>query len=93
MQVTITKDLYAAIVSSACAYCDTKKEGKLLGTDRIDSSGIYEEDNVVSCCATCNDMNFLKNTLSVDDFFAQSQLIAARCMGGKSRPRPIEIGR
>ena len=89
MQVTITKDLYAAIVSSACAYCDTKKEEKLLGIDRIDSSGIYEEDNVVSCCATCN---YMKNTLRVDDFFAQSQLIAARCMGGKSRPRPIEIG-
>ena len=74
--VTITAETYAEVVTAVCVYCGTRPEGKLLGVDRLDSSGIYEDSNIAACCATCN---FMKGTLSVAEFLAKIREVAARC--------------
>ena len=74
--VTITAEMYAEVVTAVCVYCGTRPEGKLLGVDRLDSSGIYEDSNIAACCATCSSM---KGTLSVAEFLAKIREVAARC--------------
>ena len=37
--------------------------------DRIDSDGVYSPDNSTPCCATCN---FMKGSLSVEEFLAKA---------------------
>ena len=44
------------------------------GLDRIDSSGIYEKDNVVGCCAACN---FIKGSRSTFEFLTSCASTAA----------------
>jgi hypothetical protein len=74
--VAITVETYAEVVTAVGVYCGTRPEGKLLGIDRLDSGGIYEDGNIVACCATCN---FMKGTLSVAEFLAKIREVAARC--------------
>ena len=81
IRMAIAEDVYVATVTAACAYCGGKKEGKLIGIDRIDSDGAYEEGNIVACCATCN---FMKNTLNLDVFVTQCRRIAGHCSGSGS---------
>jgi hypothetical protein len=40
--------------------------------DRIDSDGVYSPNNSVPCCATCN---FMKGSLSVEEFLAKAYAI------------------
>ena len=74
IQVTITAETYAEAVTAVCVYCGARPEGKLLGIDRMDSDGIYEDDNIVACCAVCN---FMKGTLSVAAFLRRVRVVAA----------------
>lgn len=52
----INLELYTKLISLPCYFCKgafgTVTKGT--GLDRIDSSGEYEENNVVPCCKTCN---------------------------------------
>lgn len=62
---TIDFDTFSRIVQSPCFYCNVFKDTEVIGIDRIDNSHGYENDNIVSCCQTCN---FMKGELSFDDF-------------------------
>ena len=69
----LTKQDYDAIVSRPCTYCGVWDKGRI-GIDRADSSAGYVLSNVVPCCPTCN---FMKGSLSVDDFRALVTSVAA----------------
>lgn len=56
--------------NSRCHYCGATING--IGVDRIDSSIGYQPDNVVICCTRCN---FMKGSLSFEDFLAQCEMI------------------
>lgn len=72
------------LVRGSCYYCGviggnlkkTKnlKEGfRHNGIDRVDSSKGYTEENVVSCCGTCN---IAKRDMSLDEFIGLAKRIA-----------------
>ena len=64
-----TDDTYKLLTSS-CTYCG----GPGYGIDRIDSTKGYIEGNVTPCCSRCNVM---KNDMTVAEFEAHIQRIAA----------------
>jgi hypothetical protein len=53
-----------------CSYCGSNING--LGIDRVDNGRGYVIDNIVPCCSTCN---FMKFTLTKDEFFQHIKLI------------------
>jgi hypothetical protein len=71
----LTFDQAVALVNSKCYYCGIDggriyqhpQVGSIRvnGIDRSDSSLPYQMNNVVPCCPTCN---YMKNTLSFDNF-------------------------
>ncbi len=74
----ISKELFGKIVKQNCFYCGcppsniaTRNKKLFLGVftynglDRKDNSVGYLEENIVSCCKTCN---YAKHTLSFNDF-------------------------
>lgn len=69
---TITKDYYTQIISNPCAYCKNHQQTGSQGIDRIDSSMGYFDDNITACCKTCN---YMKNSMSVYNFFHHLQNI------------------
>lgn len=65
-----------AKLSQRCFYCDVspeEAEDMLNGLDRIDANGPYDDENTVSCCATCNK---IKANMCVDDFLTNVRNIA-----------------
>jgi len=50
----ITEEQFATFWQKLCYYCGS--DVKTVGLDRIDNSKGYVEDNIVSCCETCNSM-------------------------------------
>lgn len=67
-----------------CFYCGDppsgvmkKKSGDYIysGVDRMDSSGPYNVENVVSCCTPCN---LMKRSMPLRDFLARVSRIAKR---------------
>lgn len=85
IEFLLTKDEFKAITSLDCKYCGdppkvrdivaTKKlkgQYPCNGVDRVDSNGIYEVKNCVSCCTTCNSM---KMTLGVVKFLSHIEKI------------------
>jgi len=52
----LTRDFFDKIIKEVCYYCGTKPCNMEGGLDRVDNCGDYTEDNVVSCCTTCNDL-------------------------------------
>jgi hypothetical protein len=70
----LTKNEVDEIIYKPCHYCNgVAPEGRHLGIDRINSNGIYEINNVVSCCSQCN---YVKNDYNVDDFYEKCLTIA-----------------
>lgn len=73
----ITFEDFTQLIFKPCYYCgmlgsnkrrDTYDSGVIIkynGLDRIDSSGGYTLNNVVSCCKYCN---IAKNDMSVEEF-------------------------
>lgn len=73
----LTKSEFISLVKQDCYYCGS--EPKILqwktvrskehvnGVDRIDSSKGYSLENCRSCCSTCN---WMKNTMSSEDFLS-----------------------
>lgn len=66
---------FLTLVLNKCAYCGEMPSQRTIngrfniivnGIDRIDSNRGYTIDNCTSCCTKCN---YMKNTLSVNDFF------------------------
>lgn len=67
LEFTLTKEDFESIIINNCYYCKSKPT-KYSGIDRFDNNEGYTLENCVPCCTTCN---FLKHTLSYDDFILQ----------------------
>jgi hypothetical protein len=50
----LTKTQFNELTVQPCFYCSYSKEGEVNGIDRVDNNAGYVEDNVVTCCQTCN---------------------------------------
>ena len=52
----LTKTKFNELILQPCFYCNYKKDMEVNGIDRVDNNKGYQEDNVVSCCESCNVM-------------------------------------
>lgn len=85
----LTIEDFKIIIGKDCHYCGEKPQkssNKILitrgnineppfyynGIDRLDSKIGYQLDNCVPCCGTCN---YMKHTLTTNDFFNQIEKI------------------
>ena len=68
---SLTLEQWEALRGQPCTYCGDTFEG--VRVDRVDSDGEYCDDNVVSCCTTCN---MMKRTMPLGDFLAHIAKIA-----------------
>jgi hypothetical protein len=64
--VGINENERIALMKGICFHCKIPHVGGAMGIDRLDSAFGYTIENSVSCCATCN---FIKNVLSMDEFY------------------------
>lgn len=67
----ITKEECWDLINRPCMYCGYKDSS--IGIDRIDNKIGYEIENCAPCCKTCN---FMKRSLSVDQFIEHCKRIA-----------------
>lgn len=82
LQFEISKVRFLQItLQETCAYCGDVDIG--WGLDRIDSDLHYTADNVVNCCAICNNM---KNDMAVDEFIAIAVFVAEYQLYGTPTP-------
>lgn len=81
IKFNLSHDQFQKLISSDCTYCGAppskvvKKLNNVTvynGIDRISPDGGYTINNAASCCKKCN---FLKGSLSVDDFLSQVHAI------------------
>lgn len=92
----LTFEQFSVLVHEDCFYCgiepSTLKRSswetvKINGIDRLENSTGYIIDNCVSCCPTCN---YMKRSLSQEDFFGHIRKIVAaierRTFIGSPRP-------
>ena len=63
LPILLTAEEIVDIIHKPCVYCGAEKAN---GIDRIDSSIGYIQGNVVPCCSICN---WMKNALSVEEFY------------------------
>jgi hypothetical protein len=80
-------DKFYQLTQQACYYCGELPNQKYLvrnatdnlgtytynGLDRLDNSKGYDLENVITCCGICN---FMRNKLTMEDFFAHVAKIA-----------------
>lgn len=71
--MSINFDEYSSIVRTACWYCGQYTYRGYSGVDRVQNAGTYQQDNVVASCKTCN---FMKGSLSVNEFLGKVKDIA-----------------
>lgn len=83
----ISIETFGELVNSPCIYCGYHKEHEAIGIDRVDNTRGYIDNNVVPCCADCNQM---KGTRSLDDYIARMEQILAYFKRG-SIPAPQGI--
>ena|SRR3990167_239152 len=70
LELGVTKEDHHHITRKPCHYCNSKNE--TFGLDRVNSSLGYLEENVVSCCATCN---FMKLQMTKENFLTHIEKI------------------
>jgi hypothetical protein len=70
----ISEEAWVTISQQDCFYCGAKPSNMITeygypynGLDRIDSNGIYELTNVVSCCKICNRS---KSDITQEEFYS-----------------------
>lgn len=69
----LTVDEYKSIAQNPCYYCGTVNEKRgFNGVDRVDNSIGYNTDNCVACCSMCN---YMKGTISRDNFLRRIEHI------------------
>ncbi len=80
----LTKEFFTAVTSLPCIYCEgwVNKELKYTGLDRVDSDKGYIQGNVVPCCSICN---WMKNTLTVDQFRLHLEKVNKRFQNNEIR--------
>lgn len=77
LQFKLNEKKFISLTSGVCVYCGQIPSNKRYtqnrkgaythnGIDRVDSTKGYEESNCVSCCSTCN---YMKQNLTVGDFY------------------------
>jgi hypothetical protein len=65
-----------------CHYCGAELPLHIVGLDRVDNARGYTRDNIVPCCALCNDAK--GHLLSYDEFKAAMQVRLARTGEGRA---------
>jgi hypothetical protein len=72
----LSRKEFMTIIMNPCTYCGVVNNTPIGscagGIDRKDSNKGYNEKNCVACCKTCN---FMKGTLTCDDFLNQCNMI------------------
>lgn len=71
----LTDEICYKLMTSNCEYCNVLSDKTLNGIDRMDSNGIYELSNCISCCKTCN---FMKGGLDPQTFIKRIQHISKK---------------
>jgi hypothetical protein len=69
---TLPKKRFESLITQPCFYCAYQKQGEVNGIDRVDNNKGYVEENVVSCCQTCNEA---KGTQHPQEFIDKLQAI------------------
>ena len=69
---SLSKTLFQELIVKPCFYCDHYKEDEVNGVDRLNNQEGYIEENVVSCCETCN---VLKGSQHPQEFIDKIQAI------------------
>lgn len=85
--LNLSIDEIDTIIHQPCFYCggiDTRlmsggRNGQFNSIDRLDSSGDYSPNNVVSCCSMCN---IMKNRFSPVEFVAKCRAVVANSQVG-----------
>lgn len=72
LEFSLDIETFIKLVSSECRYCGSIIELEVNGIDRVDSSVGYIQDNIVTCCSSCNKM---KMELSISAFESQIEKI------------------
>lgn len=68
--VELSIEEFEQIVKAPCTYCGDN--GQRRGIDRVDNSKGYIRENCVACCKLCN---YIKRTMTVQDFLAHIKKI------------------
>jgi len=68
----IDKNYFENLIKLPCNYCGILQESGYNGVDRLNSNGIYELSNCVSCCQMCN---YLKGIDTVEIFMKRIEHI------------------
>lgn len=77
----LTKEIYCKITNENCTYCGKIVDNNNLnGIDRINDKIGYVDDNITSCCSECN---YMKGSLSFDEFINQCIRIAKNMIKSK----------
>lgn len=97
IEIGLSMDEFAQIITMPCHYCGAEPEIKKYrnankiaprmslranGVDRVDSGVGYVRANCVPCCKRCN---IAKNTMSSHEFLDHISRIYRHCFGGKER--------
>lgn len=72
-QFNLTFDKFSEYFQKPCYYCGN--EIKTIGLDRVDNSVGYVDNNIVSCCITCNKMKLSNSSI---EFINHCKKIAMR---------------
>jgi len=65
LDFALSKARFLALILEPCFFCAYQKDGEVNGLDRIDNNRGYVDENVTSCCTTCN---FLKGSQHPQEF-------------------------
>jgi len=65
LDFTLPKLIFEELLNKPCFYCNFKKDGEVIGLDRVDNNQGYSEANCVPCCTICN---FLKGPQHPQEF-------------------------
>ena len=52
---TLKKDDFNSLILQPCFYCNYIQQSEVNGIDRIDNNKGYTDNNVITCCQTCNE--------------------------------------
>jgi hypothetical protein len=75
LNFSLTLDEFETLVSMPCHWCG--KYG-VMGIDRVDSRiGYTNSGQIPNCVPCCKRCNFMKGTMSADEFVRQAEMIAA----------------
>lgn len=67
LNFTISKIKFNELIILPCFYCDYTAIGEVNGIDRIDNNKGYVDDNIITCCQSCNIMKGTQHPLEFID--------------------------